>query len=190
MIRTNLLPQSKIKKSEHPEVIALAQVFLALVVLFFGAQYVLKTMRLANIRNDMKIAKAEHSKYQAIINELNAIRAVATELETKKNLINNLISARTVYPVFMENLLAHFPKTMWITGLQTQMAEDMSVTFNMTATALDIYTIADLVKAAESSEVITKVELGAISQAGDPANPMYNFTFKAAHKAAAAGVKK
>ncbi|MDI6756806.1 MAG: PilN domain-containing protein [Endomicrobiia bacterium] len=183
MIRINLLPQSKIKKSEHPEVVALAQILLALIVLFFGAQYFFKTLKLNNIKNDLKIAKAEHSKYQAIINELNTIKAVTAELETKKNLINNLIAARTVYPIFMENLLEHLPKTMWVTGLQTQMAEDRTVSFSITATALDIYTIADLVKVTESSDVISKVELGAISQTGDPANPMYNFTFRAAHKA-------
>jgi Tfp pilus assembly protein PilN len=184
MIRINLLPQSKIKKGEHPEIVALAQVLLVLVILFFGGQYFLKTLKLRNIRNDLKIAKAEHSKYQAIINELNSVKAVTNELETKKNLINDLIITRTVYPAFMEDLLGHFPKTMWLTTLNTQLAADKTVNFNMGAVALDVYTIADLVKATEASDVITKVELGAIVQAGDADNPTYTFTFKAAHKRA------
>lgn len=182
MIRINLLPQSKIKKGEHPEIIALAQILLALVVLFFGAQYFLKTLKLGNIKNDLKIARTEHSKYQAIINELNSIKSLTNELETKKNLINDLITTRTVYPAFMEDLLGHFPKTMWLTSLTTQLAADKTVNFNMSATALDVYTIADLVKATEASDVITKVELGAIAQTGDADNPIYVFTFKAAHK--------
>lgn len=183
MIKINLLPRSKVKKGEHPEIIALAQLGLFVVLVFYGVQYFMKGLQLKNVTSDLDAALRERSKYQSIINELNSIKAVTAELEAKKDLITTLMASRTVYPVFMEDLLGHFPKSMWLTGLNTQLSQtDMSISFTFNASALDIYTIADLVKSLESSAVITKPELGAINQSGQDPNYIYGFNIKGVYK--------
>jgi len=188
MIKINLLPREKVKKGEHPEIIAFAQVGLFLVIVFYGIQYFTKNLQLRNVTADLEIANKERAKYQALINELNSIKAVTSELEAKKNLISGLMDSRTVYPVFMEDLLAHLPKSMWITSMGTQLSPtDRSINFNFNANALDIYTIADLVKSLESSSVISKPELGAINQSGQEPNYIYGFGIKGVYKKTAAG---
>jgi len=183
MIKINLLPRSKVKKGEHPEIIALAQLVLFLVLVFYGVQYFLKNIQLKNVTAELEAALQERSKYQSLINELNSIKATTTELEAKKTLITNLMSSRTVYPIFMEDLLGHLPKSMWLTSLNTQLSStDMSISFNFNANALDIYTIADLVKSLETSSVISKPELGPINQSGQEPNYIYGFSIKGIYK--------
>lgn len=182
MIKINLLPQAKIKKAEHPEIIALVQVLFFALILIFAVIYLLKTMTLADVNRELSLNKQELTKYQALVNELNAIKSLMAQLEAKKDLIKNLMNRRVIYPVFMEELLAHLPRTMWLNSLNTSISEDGTISFDIDATALDIYTIADLVRITETSDVIRNAELGAISQTGSEPSVMYNFSMKATFK--------
>ncbi len=182
MIKINLLPQSRIKKAEHPEIMALAQLAFFAILIILGSMYFLKTIKLKTLESDVALAQKERDKYKAIIDELNSIKALMKELETKRDLIKNLMKVRTTYPIFMEDLVGHFPRSMWLSSLGTQIFDDGAISFNFSAIALDIYTIADLVKVFEGSDVIKNPELGAIAQFGAEPSITYNFTMKATYK--------
>lgn len=183
MIRINLLAPENIKKEEPKEIIALA----VMVVLLFCAvgivNYVMKISEYARLESKITMTERELNKYESIVKQVETLQATKAVLETKKTVISNLMAGRLTYPVFMEQLLQLMPQNVWLKTMNTvTQGEGMRV--DITAEALDVYSIADLVTALSSNPDFSNVELGAINTTADPKMPTSNFTMTFQYKRA------
>lgn len=183
MIRINLLSPENIKKEEPKEIIALAVVVMVLFVSAGIIQYVMKLGAYAALEGKISKTQTELNKYESIVKQVEALQATKNVLETKKNVINNLMAGRLIYPRMMEELLQLLPSNIWFTNLDTQLSPDLSMKLTVTAQSLDVYSIADLITSLSSSGNFANVEIGSISTSlSDPKRPVSNFTLAFTYK--------
>lgn len=183
MIRINLLSPERIKKEEPKEIIALAVMIMVVFIAVGIVKYVILLGSYSSLEGRISKTQTELNKYEGIVKQVEALQSTKTVLETKKNIINNLMAGRLVYPRMMEDFLQVLPPNVWFTSLRTNLQPDLSMKLDLTAQSLDVYSIADLITALASNPNFTNPELGPISTAtGDPKKQVSSFTLSFSYK--------
>jgi Tfp pilus assembly protein PilN len=182
MIKINLLATESIKKEEPKEIIALAVIVMVVFCAVGIVNYLIKVSDFANLETKINQAQNELKKYESIVSQVDALQATKAVLETKKNVINNLMAGSLTYPVFMEELLRTLPQNVWLKTMNTLTNSDGTMKVDITADALDVYSVADLITALSSNRDFDKVDLGPITTSADPKMPTSSFTMNFIYK--------
>jgi len=182
MIKINLLAPESIKKEEPKEIIALAVTIMVVFCAVGIFNYLIKVRDFASLESQINQTQNELNKYESIVSQVDALQATKAVLETKKNVINNLMAGRLTYPVFMEELLQLLPQNVWLKSMNTATNSDGTMKVDITADALDVYSIADLITALSSNSDFDKVDTGPITTSPDPKMPTSSFTMNFIYK--------
>jgi len=162
MIRINLVPVELIEREARQRVIILAitgiVIILSMMILFLLIR--IGVDRALLIRQ--KSLEGELKKYQLIVNEVKQLREITGMLETKKNIIENLMKERLYYPVFMEELMKVLPATVWINSLNS-VPNTAGFKILLGCNCFDNFAVADLVSILENSARFKNIELSGIS---------------------------
>lgn len=175
MIKINLLAPELIKKEERHELIFIGYVILIVAVIAAGTDYLVKFRSYKILESRVEQSEKELAKYESIQKQVEALQAAKTVLETKKTIINSLMSGRLTYVGFMERLLDVIPNNLWFKSINTMLAADQSMTVNLDAEALDNYAIADFISALSQNKNFSNVELGTITTSSGEKSPTSSF---------------
>jgi Tfp pilus assembly protein PilN len=175
MIRINLLAPDSIKKEERNDILALGYLFIILLTIAAGANYVVKLRSYQMVQTRLSDIQKELGRYESIVRQVDALQATKKILEMKKNVINALLSSGLIYPRFMEDLLQLLPSGVSFKTLTTRLATDCKMTVTLTAEAVDNYSIADFMSALGGNADFTNVELGPVMTIGGAKSPSSNF---------------
>ncbi len=178
MIKINLLPSESIKKEERKEIFALACVIVVICVGLGGVHYTMKLASYAKLKQRSEKTQQELGKYENIVKQVEALQATKNVLESKKTVINTLMTRRLVYARFMEAIVDMLPGNVWFKSLTTKYDGIDKLACSLSAEASDNYAIADTITAMAASPAFSGVELGAInSHSGPKQSSSFTLTF-------------
>ena len=162
MIKINLLAQGSIKRQERTEFLVFAVVFVALVFLGIVIQYAGRYFGYMGLENRLALAEQELKKYSVTVKKVDELKATKALLQTKKGVINTLVTKKFVYPLFLDDLLKYLPPNVWFKSLNTKSSDNL-IKVTLIAEALDNYSIADLISSLSSSDDFSNIVLGPIT---------------------------
>jgi Tfp pilus assembly protein PilN len=163
MIKINLLAPDSIKKEERTEILLLAYLVIVIAVICGIANYGMKFASLKKVEFRLERTQKELGKYENIVQQVEALKTTKKILETKKNVINTLMASSLIYPHFMEDLLNILPRNIWFKTLNTTLDANGRISVNLTADALDNYSIADFISALMTTNGFANPVLGTIN---------------------------
>lgn len=178
MIRINLLPP-EIHVAEVRRQMSIAGGALGgLVVLGLMGFWASLFVKGKQLEKDLVQANEELRKYQAIVDKVNELEATRNQLQARRDVIQQLLKGRLVYPKFFEDFMSLIPSEIWISSLNTSTQADGSLGVTVSAQSLSNYAIADWLTNLHGSPLCSKVILGSISatESSETAPAMLTFS--------------
>lgn len=168
MVRINLLPKEIIEKQRLERLMVLCVLCVLIIVAISLIVFGLKASTLPALNSASIKLDREIKQLQPIIDEVNKLKSVKADLESRKQLVEQLEEDSLTYPKFMVILLKALPEGVWIENFQSvvEKAQDktissMKVTIN--AKSYDKFSIADFISNLENKpDIFTDVKLGSI----------------------------
>jgi Tfp pilus assembly protein PilN len=182
VIRVNLLPKEErpVEKIEVTTLLPYTGAIVVILVVFFVANKISYYYR---IKSELRKKQEELSRKEQEKREVEQIRQSKELLEKKFNIIKDLIDSKFIYPIFMEDLLKILPSAVYLGNFTSRRVDKTTLDINIIATALDTYSIADLVAQLESNTTkFSNIELGPIQQVSTGKEKRYNFTLSFRYK--------
>jgi len=182
MIRINLLPPEALKKESEKKTIVLVSL-IATSILTLGIVIFLVRLTVERALSfKLSVLEKEVKQYQTAVDEVKKLKNITATLESKKNLIENLMKYSLTYPKFMEKFLGLLPPQIWLTSLNTTSKPD-GFTVNITCFSYDNFAIADFISNLESSPEFSGIELGNItSSTSSTGLEIFSFQLKFEYK--------
>lgn len=182
MIKINLLPREIYVEDARRQIktagVAVAG-FLG-VIMVVAYLYQISVKHREEVRNVE--LNTELRKYQAIVDQVNELEQTRNLLRARRDVIQQLLIGRLVYPKFFEDFMHLLPSEVWVNSINTSVDPGsgvMSVT--VSAQSLSNFAIADWLVNLESSPFCSDVRLGGITtqESADRAPTLsFSMTFK------------
>lgn len=181
MIKINLLPREIYVEDARRQLKAIGVSLAGAVAIFMLGVYAweLNVKRKEEARNVE--LNTELRKYQAIVDQVNELEQTRNLLRARRDVIQQLLIGRLVYPKFFEDFMALLPSEVWANSISTTVDGNGVMQVNVNAQSLSNFAIADWLVNLESSPFCSEVKLGAIStQESSTSAPTlgFNMTFK------------
>jgi len=178
MIKISLLPPEFIKKEDRKEILALAFLLVLICAGIGAVRYTVKLASYSKLKQHTEKTQQELNKYENIVKQVETLQTTKNILESKKNVINVLMTRRLLYPHFMEDLVNVLPANVWFKTLSTKYDGTDKLSCVLSAEALDNFAIADTITALSSASFFSGVEMGAINtQSGQKQSSTFTLNF-------------
>lgn len=180
MIRINLLPPEIHVAEVRRQFAILGGILGGLVVfsmlVFLGTRITLA----ARLQKDLSLANDELRKYQAIVDQVNTLEQTRNQLKARRDVIQQLLKGRLLYPKFFEDFMGLLPSEIWISSLNTSPAEGNAINVSLNAQSTSNFAIADWLSNLQKSPYCSAVELGSIGSQDteDGRAPLLNFSMR------------
>src|SRR5688500_10152501 len=113
MIKINLLPP-EIHVAEVRRQLSLAGgIAGGLVVLCLMGFWVTLFVKGKRLEKDLVQAQEELRKYQAIVDKVKELEATRNQLQARRDVIQQLLKGRLIYPKFFEDFMTLLPPEIW-----------------------------------------------------------------------------
>jgi type IV pilus assembly protein PilN len=178
MIKINLLP-TEIHAAEVRRQMSIAGGALGgLVVLCLVGFWTSLFLKGKRLEREYAQAQEELRKYQAIVDKVKELEATRNQLQARRDVIQQLLKGRLVYPKFFEDFMALLPNEIWVNSLNASSREDGKLQVSISAQSLSNYAIADWMTNLHGSRFCSDVVLGAISasEAAEGVAPTLSFS--------------
>lgn len=162
MIKINLVPLENIEQLNKRAMIVkgvLAGISVIGIVILIS---VVQITRGKNLESTLKIKEAEYKSMQQEIESIKVIEQQVAEVERYLNAINKITKNKLMYPIFMQDLIADLPGTIWFSHVATN-TNDNVLALNISAMSMSAYDLAYWINAIETNPKYSEMELGAIS---------------------------
>jgi len=179
MIRINLLPEEiQADEARRQISVALSSLGVLLAVLMV-AVLVIRMAQAKSLEKDVARAQEEERKYQSIADRVNQLEEKRRQLQARRDVIQQLLKGRLVYPKFFEDFMNLLPTEIWVTNLvTTPEAGPGQLKVVADAQSVSSFAIADWLANLQNSALCSAVELGAITgqeQQEDNKAPILSF---------------
>ena len=124
--------------------------------------YFLRIARLTSLKRKVEAVGRELDKLKPVVQRVSEIQSKKQELDRKFKVMNDLMKARFLYPIFMEDFALILPSRVWITSLNTTTG-DNNLTLSFNVLARDNYAVADFINALEVSEQFSDIKFAGIT---------------------------
>lgn len=177
MIKINLLPREIYVEDARRQLKAVGVSFAGLVaVLMLGVYAWQLSVKHREETNHSRLT-AELHKYEAIVQQVDELQRTRDLLKARRDVIQELLIGRLVYPKFFEDFMQLLPSEVWSNSLSTTVDGSGVMTVSVTAQSLSNFAIADWLVNLESSPYCSDVRLGAITtQESADSAPTLSFT--------------
>lgn len=186
MTRINLLPpeiKAAQARNQHIKVIS---IFCGILVLAMMGFWSVRFIKAAGLSRRINTVRAELEHYRPIVAQVESLESTRNLIKTRRDVIQQLLKAGLLYPVFFENFLSLKPNGVWLTNLDTQIEGD-GLRLSIAAQSSSNYAIADWIYNMENSKYFNKVELGVITASGAESDAVLTFSLSCGYTEAAAG---
>ncbi len=190
MININLLPKEVAEQQKFKEITTLVLGVSILISSILIAIYLSKRVVLVNLNNQLYRIERELKKMEPIVKEVEQLKATKANLETKKNLVERLLTTGLVYPKLMVDLLKVLPEDVWFSNMSTTVIRDQNtpdkkfsgISVRLTCSCYDKISIADFLSNLENSDKFQNVKLGPINVTQQDKYEIHNFTMEFVYK--------
>jgi Tfp pilus assembly protein PilN len=163
MIKINLLPREIYVEDARRQLKAVGVSAAGFVVVLMLGIYLLQLNIKRNEEAKNAELNAELRKYQAIVDQVTELEQTRNLLRARRDVIQQLLVGRLVYPKFFEDFMGLLPSEVWINSMNTIIEGDGVMTVNLNAQSLSNFAIADWLVNLESSPFCSDVKLGGIT---------------------------
>jgi Tfp pilus assembly protein PilN len=182
MIKINLLPREIYAEEARRQLKMAAIATGAVVVLLMLGIWSLRFVKLRTLDARLIEANADLRKYQAIVDQVNELEQTRNLLRARRDVIQQLLVGRLIYPKFFEDFMALLPSEIWVGNINTSLDGSGVMTVTVGAQSLSNFAIADWLTNLQSSAFCSEVKLGAISTQeqgeGKAATLSFSMSFK------------
>lgn len=119
MIKINLVPQNILDKRAQKQQIVLVGLAAAAVGVVLAGISFTHYSKSKRLQAELVESEDRLEKLQKIVALVEAIEVESNAVRARLNVIEDLLSARELYPRFMLNLLKTLPEGVWLAGLTT-----------------------------------------------------------------------
>jgi len=182
MIKINLLPPEELKKEAEKKTVVLVSLIASSILTLGMVVFLVRLTTEKNLSLKLSELEKDVKQNQSAVDEVKKLKTIIATLESKKNLIENLMKYSLIYPKFMEKFLGLVPPQIWFTSLTTtSKPQGFSVTVN--CISYDNFAIADFISNLESSPEFSGIELGNITSSTSSSGlEIFNFQLKFEYK--------
>ena len=184
MVNINLLPQEFIQRQKFKEIVSLIIFSASIIVVVLISIYILQFATLMKLNAELAVIQREIKSLEPIVKEVEQLKKNKAELESTKNLVEQLLFSGLVYPKFMVDLLKVLPENVWLSNLNTMIVRDTasslvsSLDVKLTCSSYDKFSIADFLSNLENFEKFKNVRLGPINISQQDKYELHNFTIE------------
>jgi len=181
MVNINLLPKEILEKQKLQQVLRLVFVGVAGIGLLCIILLLLKIFELPALNARILYLDKELKQVQPIVDEVNKLKGIKTTLETRKQLVEQLLDSGLIYPRFMTDLMEVLPEGVWLTNMNTTttIGPDKNISVikvNLNCNSYDKIVIADFVSNLDNKENLFKeIKLGPINVSQDRNYELHTF---------------
>ena len=163
MIRINLLPREIYIEDARRQIksIGIAVVFFVIAVMLGIYLWQFNVQHREEARNVE--LNTELKKYQAIVDQVSELEQTRNLLRARRDVIQQLLIGRLIYPKFFEDFMALLPSEIWVANIGTTLDSQGVMSVTVTAQSLSNFAIADWLTNLQSSPLCSDVKLGTIS---------------------------
>lgn len=175
MTRINLLPPDVKAAQARKQQIRIAVVVGGAVIMTMLGLWAMRFGKAASLSRRINTTTVELERYRPIVDKVTSLESTRNQIKTRLDVIQQLLKAGLLYPVFFETFLSLKPNGVWLTSMDTQIAGD-GLKLTISAQSSSNYAIADWIYNLENSKYFSSVELGAISASGAGSDAILTFS--------------
>lgn len=184
MININLLPKEVVAKQKFKQLItflSLAGIVLITILLLI---YISRSVVLAKLLSESQRIETELKNMESELKEVEQFNKIKDKLESRKKLVERLLSDGLAYPKFMSRLLKVLPDGVWFSNMNTTTLFDSTtgekkitgIKVILSCSSYDKISIADFLSNLENSNMFKDVKLGPINILPQEKYELHNFT--------------
>lgn len=137
--------------------------------------------RLNMLEARLKENEAKVKRLQKIVEQVRQLEATAKAVRSRLNVIENLLAARFLYTVFMEDWLRSLSSGVWLNNMNTS-GSGTELVVQITGNAQSQGDISEWLRTLEDDDRFSNMNLGAISRGGAQGAYTYSFSLKSSYK--------
>lgn len=165
-IKINLCPKEILQKEKAKKIGILATLIGVVAALILGGIYLQRLAQLKRLEAEAEKVAAELAKLNAVVTQVEALESQKSQLKQKLDIIKSLTSESLVYPKFVDDLASRIPPRIWINDFSPARSAD-GFRMSISATSLDIFSIAEFITILDKSGVYYNVEFGGFTVSGE-----------------------
>lgn len=164
MIKVNLVPPELLAKAQQKQRTAQLSFLgglVGLILLGISAGHFYKAKRL---ERELAAGEAELKKLAIIVAKVEELDKAAAAVRARLKVINDLLKARALYPVFMSDFVRSVPSGIWVKSLSTTSSPGGVIKLSITGEARVSEDIAAWVKTLDATGKFSSTEMGAVAE--------------------------
>ena len=181
MIKVNLVPAEVLIAEQKKRRVAQAAAVGVVLLLIFAGISLLHWNTARGLESQLKHNEEELAKLQKIVEQVKQLEATAKAVQNRLNVIENLLTGRFLYTVFMDDWIRSLPPGVWLTSLNTSGGTG-GLSVNTAGSARQQTDVAEWIRTLEGAGKFSNVELGPLSLAGAPPDATYGFSIRTTYK--------
>jgi Tfp pilus assembly protein PilN len=184
MVNINLLPEEIVQRQKFKELLSLVILSASIIVLILVSIYIYQVAKLMSLNTQLAVIQREIKGLEPVVKEVEILKKNKAELESTKQLVEQLLSSGLIYPKFMSDLLKVLPENIWLLNMNTTIVKDStsnlvnSLNITLTCSTYDKFSIADFLSNLENSDKFQNVKLGPINIVQQDKYELHNFAIE------------
>ncbi len=169
MVNINLLPKEILEKQKVQQMLKLSITAVVGIIFITAIIFLVKASVLPGYSAKLSSLEKELKQVQPIVDEVNKLKGIKSTLESRKQLVEQLLNSGLIYPKFMTSLMETLPEGIWFTNINTVSNRGpdkniISIKVNANCNSYDKIVIADFISNLENNPTLFKeVKLGPIN---------------------------
>jgi len=165
MIKINLVPQDVLDREVQKQRIAQVGVVAGVVVVLLAGVSYAHWHAKVTLQAELKVAQAEMEKLKDAKNKLDLAKRRQEDVKRRRGILQELLSSRKLYPVFMSDMIDVLPSAVWIEALDSKNTSLESLDLSISALAQRPEDVAGWLRALNSTSTGTFKTRGQFSAA-------------------------
>ncbi len=181
MIKINLTPIELLEKAKQKQQVV-QMVMVAVVVLVFVAGIsTVHFMKARKIEAELVKAEADLKLLDAIVKKVENLERTAKAVRARLKVIDDLLTGRPLYPIFMSDFVRTVPAGVWVKNLGTTTEKGKKLKLVLSAQAQSSEQILEWITILGDTKKFSEIEMGAVTATGDAGARVYAFGLNLAY---------
>jgi len=180
MVSINLLPKEIIEQQKFQNILRMIIFIFLFIMSIFTLIYLSRASYLSQLNFQSSKLDFELRKLEPIIKEVKQLETLKLTLQSRKKLVESLLSNGLCYPKFMVSLVKTLPDGVWLIELKTETVFDnerkiKEIKASVICNSYDKFSIANFLANLEQSKCFRNVTLGKIDITQKDKYELHNF---------------
>lgn len=167
MIKINLTPIELLEKAKQKQQVVQMVMVAAVVLVFVAGISTVHFMKAHKVEEELVEAEADLKRLDAIVKKVEDLERTAKAVRSRLKVIDDLLTGRPLYPIFMSDFVSTVPSGVWVKNLNTTTDKGNKLKLVLSAEAQSSEQILEWITILEDTKKFSEIEMGAVTATGD-----------------------